>query len=76
MCIKAASKCEDMQLVELGYFLQKLLAVWTQSCVKHGISPAQLEVQNTLGKKKYKGFVFYIVRLGREIKGLHVVSKI
>lgn len=52
MCIEAASECEDVQLVQLGYFLQKLLAVRTQSCVQHGIPPAQLEVQNPLGKKK------------------------
>lgn len=48
VCIKAAPKCEDMQLIELGDFLQKLLAVWAKSCVKHRLSSAKLEVENAL----------------------------
>lgn len=46
--IQTAAKSENMQLIQLGDFLQKVLAVRPQAGVQHRFTPAQLEVKDAL----------------------------
>ena len=59
MCIGTASEREHMQLVQLGYLLQELLAVRTQPCVEHGVASTQLEVKDPLGEKKHRAPLYH-----------------
>lgn len=48
MGIKTAAKSENMQLIQLGDFLQEVLAVRPQAGMQHWLPPAQLEVEDAL----------------------------
>lgn len=44
--IQTAAEGENVQLIQLGDFLQEILAVRPQARVQHGLPPAQLEVED------------------------------
>lgn len=46
--IQPAAEGEDVKLVQPGGLFQKLPAVWTETCVQHRLTSAQLEVKDAL----------------------------
>lgn len=46
--IQTAAEGENVQLIQLGDFLQEVLAVRPQARVQHGLPSAQLEVEDAL----------------------------
>ena len=61
MCIGTASEREHMELVQLGYLLQELLAVRTQTRVEHGVTSPQLEVEDPLEERKHRSPLTMII---------------